>query len=64
MEEQRKWPDGHEEWSLVTKMPLRNEHGEIIGTFGVSRDILELKHTEDALRHAKNAAEAAEPRQK
>jgi PAS domain S-box-containing protein len=59
MEEQRKWPDGHEEWSLVTKMPLRNEHGEIIGTFGVSRDITELKHTEDALRHAKNAAEAA-----
>lgn len=58
-EEQRTWADGHEEWSLVTKMPLRNEHGEIIGIFGVSRDITELKHTEDALRHAKNAAEAA-----
>ena len=45
-------PDAQERWALTTKMPLRNEHGEIIGTFGISRDITELKHTEqELLRH-------------
>ena len=39
-------------------MPLRDEHGKIIGTFGVSTDITKLKQTEKALRHAKDIAEA------
>ena len=59
LEEHDVWPDGREVWSLTTKMPLYNERSEIIGTFGISRDITALKQTEDALRHAKNAAEAA-----
>jgi PAS domain S-box-containing protein len=58
VEEKREW-DGKEEWSLVTKMPLRDEHGEIIGTFGISRDITTLKQTEETMKHAKEAAEAA-----
>ena len=58
-EERVKWPDGKEEWSLTTKMPLRDEHGEIIGIFGISRDISALKETEEVLKHAKDAAEAA-----
>jgi hypothetical protein len=33
--------------------------GRLSGLLRLSRDITELKHTEDALRHAKNAAEAA-----
>jgi len=41
--------DGQERWSLVTKMPLRDEHGEIIGTFGISRDITALKLAEQEL---------------
>ena len=41
--------DGQERWSLVTKMPLRDERGEIIGTFGISRDITALKLAEQEL---------------
>ncbi len=46
-------------WLLTTKMPLRDEHGEIIGTFGISRDITALKEIEKALRQAKDDAEEA-----
>ena len=41
---------GH--WSLTTKMPLRDEHGVIIGTFGISRDISTLKQAQEALEKA------------
>ncbi len=36
-------------WALTTKMPLRNEHGEIVGIFGISRDISALKQVEQEL---------------
>ena len=45
-------PDGEGRWALTTKMPLRDEHGNIIGTFGISRDITELKQAEIALQQA------------
>jgi PAS domain S-box-containing protein len=45
-------PDAGGRWALTTKMPLRDEHGEIIGTFGISRDITELKHAQQALQQA------------
>ena len=39
-------------WVLVTKMPLRDANGEIIGTFGVARDISEKKQAEIELRES------------
>ena len=35
-------------WALTNKMPFRNDAGEIIGTFGISKDITELKQAEHA----------------
>jgi sigma-B regulation protein RsbU (phosphoserine phosphatase) len=55
IEEHLSWPDGTEAWVSSTKMPLRNEAGDIIGIIGISRDITEHKKTE--LREARYAAE-------
>jgi PAS domain S-box-containing protein len=41
--------DGAGRWALTTKMPLRDEHGEIIGTFGISHDITEMKKAQKEL---------------
>jgi len=48
-----------EAWVLTSKMPLHNKEGEIVGTFGISKDITGLKRTELALKEAKEEAEAA-----
>ncbi|MEO7888011.1 PAS domain-containing protein [Polaromonas sp.] len=46
------WKDGRgESWALSTKMPLRNNAGDIIGTFGISKNITALKQTEAALAY-------------
>lgn len=53
------WPDRPDTWSSSTKMPLRDEGDEIVGTFGISRDITDLIRFEQELKAAKVAADSA-----
>jgi diguanylate cyclase (GGDEF)-like protein/PAS domain S-box-containing protein len=50
-EEKETWPDGRESWVLTTKVPLRNRHGQIIGTMGIARDITERMQAEARIRY-------------
>ena len=58
-EEQETWTNGHDSWVSTTKMPLYSEEGDVVGTFGISRDITEQKRAAEALHVAKESAEAA-----
>ena len=49
-EEQVVWPDSRETWVSTTKVPLRNPEGQIIGIFGISRDITERKRVEQSIQ--------------
>ncbi|MBI3866763.1 MAG: PAS domain-containing protein, partial [Planctomycetia bacterium] len=53
------WPDGSKTWVATTKLPLRDDQGRTIGTFGISQDITAQKRAEEALHLAKKAAEDA-----
>ena len=57
--EKETWPDGRATWCSTTKLPLLDDEGRIVGTFGISQDITVQMRDAEALRAAKEAAEAA-----
>jgi len=44
--------DGRVTWAISNKMPLRNVRGEVVGTFGISKDITTIKEAEAKLEAA------------
>ena len=45
-EEKETWPDGHVNWVLTTKVPLKDRRDQIIGTMGISHNITDRKQAE------------------
>lgn len=52
--EKEVWPDGRITWVNTTKQALLNQKGEIVGTFGISRDITTQHELEEALHLSEN----------
>lgn len=50
--------DGSEFYVSTTKMPLVDAHGEVVGTFGISRDVTTLKRAEMELREMQEKSRA------
>lgn len=49
--ESRKLGDGRANWTLTSKLPIRDETGTVVGLVGITREINELRQIEEALQH-------------
>ncbi|MGB9553614.1 MAG: PAS domain S-box protein, partial [bacterium] len=47
--EEETWPDGRRSWVLTSKIPWKNEAGEVIGIIGISQDITPIVEQRRAL---------------
>jgi two-component system, sensor histidine kinase and response regulator len=56
-EERETWSGRPDTWVLTTKLPMRDEEGKIVGTFGSSKDITERKLVEAELTREKQFLE-------
>lgn len=54
-EELQYTPEGKQVWVSTTKAPLRTSEGQIVGLFGVARDITDYKTAQDAAEAASTA---------
>ena len=52
--------DGAYRWHLIRALPLRSDAGRLVKWFGTCTDIDDQKRTEEQLKQAKEAAEAAD----
>jgi PAS domain S-box-containing protein len=59
LEEKETWPDGHDTWASTTKLPRLDADGNVVGTFGISRDITARKLAEAQLEDTNRRLEAA-----
>jgi PAS domain S-box-containing protein len=50
-EEKEVYADGHVNWVSTSKMPLLDANGQVVGTFGISRDITARKQAEQQVEH-------------
>ncbi|WP_442506832.1 response regulator [Novipirellula sp. SH528] len=58
-EEHAIWPDQTRTWVATTKLPMHDAEDNVVGTFGISRDITDMKEANEALMLAKEVAESA-----
>jgi len=58
IEEKETWNSDENRWASTTKMPFYNEKNEIIGTFGISRDITDKKKSEEELKESRSKIRA------
>jgi PAS domain S-box-containing protein len=56
-EEAETWPDGTTTWASTTKQCLRDKDGNVVGTYGLSRDITSRKRAERRLAVQYQAAQ-------
>ncbi|WAS91182.1 ATP-binding protein [Nannocystis punicea] len=59
IEEPLRRPDGRQTFILTSKVPIRDEAGEVTGLLGIYVDITERKRIELEIQRAKEAADAA-----
>jgi len=57
-EEPSRDAQGHPIWRLTTKMPLRDDNGQIVGLVGIGHDITERKRIEETLAQERNLLHA------
>jgi PAS domain S-box-containing protein len=58
--ERETFHDRPDSWASTTKLPLRDEHGEIIGTWGIARDVTAQIEAEQALAASREQLRASE----
>ena len=57
--EKETWPNRSDTWCRSTKMPLLDHKGQVVGTFGISRDVTDIVQYEEELKSARVAADNA-----